>query len=103
MAARALLKNQPAAMRSAPVPPRVSSGREAAYRGKRPGMQGSLEDGPSWSGCPTRHVLAVAGLDPGISPDHPACLKRRGIQIGITGTRPVMTWRDFPTRQARED
>ena len=28
-------------MRSAPVPPRVSSGREAAYRGKRLGMQES--------------------------------------------------------------
>jgi hypothetical protein len=35
MAAQVFQKNLPAAMRLAPVPPRVSSGRDAAYRGKR--------------------------------------------------------------------
>jgi hypothetical protein len=35
--------------------------------------------------------MAVPGLDPGISPSHPECLKRRVFLIEITGTRPVMT------------
>jgi hypothetical protein len=35
--------------------------------------------------------MAVPGLDPGIGPGHPACVKRGALLIGITGTGPVMT------------
>jgi hypothetical protein len=37
--------------------------------------------------------MTVPGLDPGISPGHPDAVRRRAFQIGITGTRPVMTKR----------
>ena len=40
-------------------------------------------------------VMAVPGLDPGISPGHPDSEKRRVSQIEITGTGPVMTWRVY--------
>jgi len=36
-------------------------------------------------------VMAVPGLDAGINPGHPDCLKRRAFRIEITGTWPVMT------------
>ena len=38
-------------------------------------------------------VMAVPGLDPGISPSHLDFVKRGAFPIEITGTRPVMTWR----------
>jgi hypothetical protein len=45
-------------------------------------------------------VLAVPGLDPGISPGHPEWKSGALLMIGITGTRPVMTkeGRDLLTR-----
>jgi hypothetical protein len=44
---------------------------------------------------PVRHgpVMAVPGLDPGISPGHLDFVKRGAFPIEITGTRPLMTWR----------
>jgi hypothetical protein len=38
-------------------------------------------------------VMAVPGLDPGISPGHLDFVKRGAFPIEITGTRPLMTWR----------
>ena len=43
-------------------------------------------------GMTPSHVMAVPGLDPGISPGHPDAEKHRASPIEITGTRPVMTW-----------
>jgi len=41
----------------------------------------------------TRYVLAVPGLDPGIGPGRPDKVKHSVLRIGVTGMRPVMTWR----------